>query len=117
MSARNVLYLNAAFYTAGSLYYVQDFKSLLIESLVYLVLAVLFFGLGKWSNSKPVTALLISFVVMTTLVALNTWLDVSKLFINATSWYILAAQLVLLFFITRGVKAAYKADILDDVCN
>ena len=71
-------------------------------------------------NIKPIEAiqpLPFIYFVMTTLVALNTWLDVSKLFISATSWYILAAQLVLLFFITRGVKAAYKADIPDGVCN
>ena len=66
---------------------------------------------------KAIQPLPFIYFVMTTLVALNTWLNVSKLFISATSWYILAAQLVLLFFITRGVKAAYKADIPDDVCN
>ena len=71
-------------------------------------------------NIKPIEAiqpLPFIYFVMITLVPLNTWLDVSKLFISATSWYILAAQLLLLFFITRGVKAAYKADIPDDVCN
>ena len=63
-------------------------------------------------NKNPIKAiqpLPLIYFVMTTLVALNTWLNVSKLFISATSWSILAAKLVLLFFITRGRKSCLQS--------
>ncbi len=93
MGARNSLYIATAFCSLRALTAYFNFGPGLIKSLVFVVLAALFFGLGRWSNFKPFTSLLVSFVLMVTLVMYNTWIELAGLFTHSTGWLIINLQL------------------------
>ncbi|WP_207491896.1 hypothetical protein [Aridibaculum aurantiacum] len=114
LSARNVLYVSATFCAFSALFYATEASPGMIRCMVLLVMSLLFVGLGTWSLFKPFTSLLISFLIMITLIAINTWAEAARLFSSTSGWYTIVAQLALLYYITRGVKAAYKADVLQD---
>lgn len=113
-NARNVLYIAAALCMLGVTYLFEGSRAATMRGLVYVVISLLLTSLGRWSISRPFTSMLISFLVLITLVALNTWVEFALMFTSVSGVYVLVAQLVLLYFLTQGVKAAYQADILEE---
>jgi hypothetical protein len=116
-AARNVLYIAATFCGLGISFFFSGERSAYVKGAIMMMLMSLFIWLGRWSTTRPFTSLLISFLIMITLVAINTWAQFTQLFTTATGVYVLFAQLVLLYYLTEGVKAAYQADVLTEEFN
>jgi hypothetical protein len=114
VNARTILYIAAAICMLGISYFFSDSKPAMMRGLVFVITSLLFIGLAKWSTVRPFTAMLTSFLVMITIVALNTWVEFTRMFTSVSGVYLLLGQLALLYFLTQGVKAAYHADILEE---
>jgi len=112
--ARNALYVLAACSMLGIFYVFSDVKQTVITGLVMVLLGIIYAGLGRWSLQKPFTALLISLIIMLTFAAINTWAELSSMFTTAGGFYMLMIQMILIYFLLRGVKGAFHADILEE---
>lgn len=112
--ARNTLYLLAIFCAIGVTYSFSSRRDSLIRSFVMLLLAAIYITLGRWTLTRPFTALLISLLLMLTFIAINAWAELSSMFATATGMYLLVIQIVLTYFLVQGVKAAFHADILEE---
>lgn len=112
--ARNALYVLAACSMLGVFYVFSDVKQTVITGFVMVMLGIIYAGLGRWSLQKPFTALLISLIIMLTFAAINTWAEVSSLVASASGFYMLIIQMILIYFLLRGVKGAFHADILEE---
>jgi len=113
MNARYVLYITAAICLLGITFLFSSSGPSVMRGIMWMVIAALVGGLARWSLARPFTALFTSFLVMITLVALNTWTAFGTLFSSVQGVYLLAAQLALIYFLTQGLKAAWSADILE----
>ncbi len=112
--ARNALYVLAACCMFGVFYVFSDMRQSVITGLVMIVLGAIYAGLGRWSLQKPFTSLLISLIIMLTFAAINTLTGFSSAFTTAGGVYMLLVQIVLIYFLLRGVKGAFHADILEE---
>lgn len=112
--ARNTLYLLAAFCALGVTYSFSNRRDTLTRNFVMLLLAAIYMILGRWTLKRPFTALLISLLLMLTFIAINAWAEFSSMFSTAAGMYLLIIQIVLTYFLVRGVKAAFHADILEE---
>ncbi len=110
--ARAVLYIMAAITFAGISYFFNNIAQNYLRAGVLLMISGIYFGLARWTLSRPFTALLISFLMLISFMAINTWAEFRRMFTTATGVYLLVVQLALFYFLFRGVKAAYQADIL-----
>ncbi len=114
MYARNTLYILAAVCMMGVAYFFTDDRQNILRGFASLTVAAIFTGLGRWSLIKPFTALLISFLMVLTFIAINTWAQFMDLFTTTIGLYTLLIQIVCFLFLTRGLQAAYKADIMEE---
>ncbi|MDQ6814621.1 MAG: hypothetical protein M3040_12850 [Bacteroidota bacterium] len=112
--ARNALYVLAAFSMLGIFYVFSNIKQKAITGMVMVLLGFIYAALGRWSLQKPVTALLISLIIMLSFAAINTWAEISSMFTTASGVYLLMVQIILIYFLLQGVKGAFHADILKD---
>jgi hypothetical protein len=113
-SARNALYVLAACCMLGVFYLFSDWKEIVVRGFVMVILGVIYTGLARWSLVKPVTALLIGLILMLTFAAIYIWAEVTSFFRLSTGIYLLIIQIILIYFLFEGVKAAFQADILDE---
>jgi hypothetical protein len=79
-----------------------------------LLLAAIYITLGRWTLTRPFTALLISLLLMLTFIAINAWAELSSMFATPAGIYLLVIQIALTYFLVQGVKAAFHADILEE---
>jgi hypothetical protein len=112
--ARNTLYLLGVFCVMGVTYSFSSRREALIRSFVMLLLAAIYIILGRWTLTRPFTALLISLLLMLTFIAINAWAELSSMFATPAGIYLLVIQIVLTYFLVQGVKAAFHADILEE---
>ena len=112
--ARNTLYLLGAFCAIGVTYSFSGRRTALLRCFVMLLLAAIYITLGRWTLTKPFTALLISLLLMLTFIAINAWAEFSSMFATSAGVYLLVIQIVLTYFLVQGVKAAFHADLLEE---
>lgn len=112
VTARNLLYICSLCYALAAFFVVTAANPPALRTLVLMVLALLFFLLGKWTDAKPVSSLLIGFVVVTSFLAINTWSQVIHMFSQLGGVYLVCGQILLSYFLATGLKAAYKAHLL-----
>jgi hypothetical protein len=85
-----------------------------LTAIILLILAALFTGLAKWSNTRPFTSLLISFLILVTFIAINAWAGFMQLFTTSSGMYTLLAQAICFVFLMRGLQAAFRADVMEE---
>ncbi len=112
--ARNTLYLLGAFCAIGVTYSFSSRRIALMRCFVMLLLAAIYITLGRWTLTRPFTALLISLLLMLTFIAINAWAELSSMFATPAGIYLLVIQIALTYFLVQGVKAAFHADILEE---
>lgn len=92
----------------------MEYRPQVLSAVILVVLSAIFISLGRWSLSRPFTALLISFLIVVTFLAINTWAEFSNLFTTSYGLYLLVMQVVCFVFLMRGLQAAYRADIMEE---
>ncbi len=112
--ARNTLYVLSAICVLVLLFISTERRVNRITVVILLIVAGLFIGLGRWSLTKPFTSLLISFLILITFMAINTWAEFSRLFNTSYGVFTLLIQVVCFIFLMRGLQAAYRADIMEE---
>ncbi len=112
--ARGILYLIALVCTTGALYVLFKIPVNLVRGGVLTFIALLYFGLGKYSKRQPFTALIGSFLTLLSFIAINAWAEYGRIFTTSAGVYLMFIQFVLFYFIFRGAKAAYQAEVLEE---
>jgi len=77
-------------------------------------MAVLFVLLGRWSIYKPFTALLVSFVVIITFSTISVFGRLLQSLTSTNGLYTILLSMVIVYFLLRGIQAAYKADLINE---
>ena len=113
-NARKILYGLAAISLLGISYLFSGYTPTQMKGLLMVVMGAVYAGLGKWSEQKPFTSLLIGLIMLLTFTALNTWKQLTSLYVSPGSMYIFIIQVVLAAVIFRGVRSAFCADILEE---
>lgn len=112
--ARNTLYIMATLCLLSVTVVLMEYRPQVLSAAILIVLSAIFIGLGRWSLIKPFTALLISFLIVVTFLAINTWAEFSNMFTTSYGLYLLLMQVVCFIFLMRGLQAAYRADIMEE---
>ncbi|TDH20894.1 hypothetical protein EXU57_21115 [Segetibacter sp. 3557_3] len=112
--ARNTLYVLSAICVMALLFIATEKRVDRLTIVILLIVAGLFTGLGRWSLTRPFTALLVSFLVLLTFIAINTWAEFSRMFNTSYGVFSLVIQVVCFIFLMRGLQAAYRADIMEE---
>lgn len=112
--ARNMLYAMAAVCFVAMFFVLPEGRQGTFGSVVLTVLALFFAALARWSSGKPLTSLLISFLVLLTFIAITTWAQFMNLFTKFNGLYMLSLQALCFVFLFRGVQAAFRADRMED---
>ena len=110
--ARGTLYIMSAISLIGVGNLLSNIRVNHLRGSVLLIVSAIYFTLARWTLKKPFTALLISFLMLMSFIAINTWAEVKRMFTTAAGVYLLVIQVVFFYFLFTGVKAAYQADIL-----
>jgi ribosomal protein L37E len=112
--ARTTLYFMSVICITGIGYLFSNNRTNHLRGGVLMILSLIYFLLGRWSIKNPFTALLISFLMLISFMAINMWAEFIKMFTTATGVYLLFVQFILFYFLFRGVKAAYQVDIIEE---
>jgi hypothetical protein len=113
-NARGALYVLAACSMLGFFYLFSHWKEVVLRGLIMVILGVIYAGLARWSLQKPVTSLLIGLIIMLTFAAIYIWAEITSLFNTPETLFLLIIQVILIYFLVEGVKAAFQADILEE---
>jgi len=112
--ARASLYIMSAISLLGIGYFLSGHKMHSPRAWVLLIASGLYFALARWSVSRPFPALLISFLMLISFMAVNAWAGYRKVFTSLVGFNLMAFQFIFFYFLFKGVKAAYQADILEE---
>jgi hypothetical protein len=115
--ARNTLYVLAACCAFGLTYFATGRREGVAKGMIMLTLSGLYLVLGRWTLKRPFTSLLISMLIMLTFIAITAWAEITTLYITSSGFYTIIIEVVLTYFIVRGVNAAFQADILEEELN
>lgn len=114
LQARNALYILATIMAIGLSYLFSPNRATVIKGIIMLMLGVIYWGLGRWSLTRPFTALLIGLMLVLTFVAVNTLTSVANNETGFNLLYPLFIQGMFVYFLWRGVNAAFRADMLEE---
>lgn len=112
--ARNTIYITAACCLVGIGYLFNESRASMLTGMMLILISILYIALGRWSIKNPFTAILISFLLLLTFIAINLWARFNSLFTTTGGVYILMVQMVIVYFLYQGLKAAYQADIMEE---
>jgi hypothetical protein len=114
--ARNTLYVLATCCAFGITYFLSERRDAIAKGIIMLTLSALYLFLAKWTLKKPFTSLLISMLMMLTFIVITAWTELTT-YITSSGFYTIIIEVVLTYFIVQGVKAAFRADILEEELN
>ncbi len=112
--ARWVLYILAALCFTGVGFMFSSREDRLTLFFVTFIMSVMFGTLGYWSIYKPFTALLVSFVVVITFSTISVFGSVIHAFTTTNGLYTILFSMVIIYFLLRGIQAAYRADLVHE---
>lgn len=114
LQARNALYILASFFVLGIFYLFSADNATFIKGVIMLFLCALYAGLGRWSLVKPFTAFLIGLMIILTFIAITAWSRFIDGRADSYFFYILFIQFIFIFYLWRGTKAAFQAEMLEE---
>jgi hypothetical protein len=112
--ARVTLYIMSAICAAGFGAVFLHFEKHPTRGIVLLIFSSVFLLLSRYTLSRPFTSLLISFLILTSFIIINTWAEMKKIFPSGTGVYLLVVQFIMIFFVFKGMDAAYQYNILEE---
>ena len=115
--ARVLLYIIAAFFTVGLGFLFGELENKFFLTILMLAIAALFFFLARWSLVKPFTALLTSFVIVATFSTIYIFGEFTNTFKSVQGVYTIAFSALISYLLLRGVRGAYKADLINEEMN
>lgn len=115
--ARVLLYIMAAFCTVGIGFLFGELDNRFVLVFIMLAASALFFLLARWSLSKPFTALLTGFVIIATFSTIAIFGELTSIFTSVQGLYTIAGSAIISWFLLRGVRGAYRADLINEEMN
>jgi hypothetical protein len=115
--ARGLLYIIAAFFTVGLGFLFGELENKFFLTTIMLATSALFFFLARWSVVKPFTALLTSFVIVSTFSTIYIFEEFTRTFKTVQGVYTIALTALVSYLLLRGVRGAYKADLINEEMN
>jgi len=112
--ARVLLYIIAAFFTVGLGFLFGELENKFFLTTIMLATSALFFFLARWSLIKPFTALLTSFVIVTTFCTIYIFEEFTSTFKTVQGVYTIALTALVSYLLLRGVRGAYKSDLINE---
>ena len=116
--ARALLYIIAAFFTVGIGFLFGNLDNRFFLVFLMLASSALFFLIARWSLSRPFTALLTGFVIIVTFSTIAVFGEfTNNIFTYEQLIYTIAVgsvSILICFFLLRGVRGAYKADLINE---
>jgi len=116
--ARVLLYIIAAFFTVGIGFLFGNLDNRFFLVFLMLASSALFFLIARWSLSRPFTALLTGFVIIVTFSTIAVFGEfTNNIFTYEQLIYTIAVgsvSILICFFLLRGVRGAYKADLINE---
>jgi hypothetical protein len=112
--ARNTLYIVAAVCFTGVGLGFSELDDRMALALVSVIIAALYFLLGKWSVRRPFTALLVSVMVAVTFSVIYLLGKMKTTFTTVTGVYGVLVTTIVLYILLRGVTFAFKADLVKE---
>jgi prepilin signal peptidase PulO-like enzyme (type II secretory pathway) len=116
-TARTILYLLAAICLTGVAILFSPLNNRYAIAILATILAAVFFTLAHYSLLKPFTALIGGFIIVLTLSTIAVFGEFTSAFTTVEGVYGIAASMLVIFFLLRGIQASYKADLLNEEMN
>lgn len=83
-------------------------------ALVFVTSSVLYAGLAKWSDKKPFTAFMVSFIIAITFSVIFIFGSLTEAFTTAKGLYQIIVTFIVLYFLLKGVQGAYRASLIEE---
>ena len=112
--ARIVLYILSVLLITGIGFLFGELPNRFFLGLVSCTLSALFFMLARWSYTKPFTALITAFILVITFSTISIFGEFVNAFTTVVGVYSLLINMVLVYFLLKGVQGAYKLDLVKD---
>lgn len=112
--ARNTLYVFAAICLMGFFFIFSNLQAYKIRGAILIMLSAIYYFLAKCTKKNPFTSLLISFIILTCFILINTWAEMKKIFPSTTGIYLLLVQFLMFYFLFKGMEAAYHNEVIEE---
>jgi|SRR5215831_3387211 len=113
-AARIVLYILSVSLLTGIGFLFGELPNRMFLVLASCTFSVLFFFLARWSYTKPFTALITAFILVITFSTISIFGEFVNAFTTVVGVYSLLINMVLVYFLLRGVQGAYKLDLVKE---
>src|SRR4051812_28359596 len=110
-TARIVLYILSVSLLTGIGFFFGELPNRIFLVLASCTFSVLFFLLAQWSYTKPFTALITAFILVITFSTILIFGEFVNAFTTVVGVYSLLINMVLVYFLLKGVQGAYKLDV------
>ncbi len=112
--ARNTLYVFAAICLMGFFFIFSNLQAYKIRGAILIMLSAIYYFLAKWTKKNPFISLLVSFIILSCFILINTWAEMKKLFPSATGIYLLIVQFTMFYYLFKGMEAAYHKEVMEE---
>lgn len=113
-AARVVLYILSVTLLTGIGFLFGELPNRNFLVLASCVFSGLFFLLAQWSYTKPFTALITAFILVITFSTISIFGEFVNAFTTVVGVYSLLINMVLVYFLLKGVQGAYKLDLIQE---
>ena len=113
-AARTTLYVLAAVCLTGIGFFFSSLPQKNGLTLVFITASLLYAGLAKWSNKKPFTAFMVSFIIAITFSVIFIFGSLAEAFTTAKGLYQVIVTFIVLYFLLKGVQGAYRAGLIEE---
>jgi len=113
-AARVVLYILSVLLLTGIGFLFGELPNRAFLVLASCTFSALFFLLARWSYIKPFTALITAFILVITFSTISIFGEFVNAFTTVVGVYSLLINMVLVYFLLKGVQGAYKLDLIQE---
>src|SRR3954452_884377 len=110
-AARVLLYILSVLLLTGIGFIFGELPNRMFLVLASCTFSALFFLLAQWSYTKPLTALITAFILVITFSTISIFGEFVNAFTTVVGVYSLLINMVLVYFLLKGVQGAYKLDV------
>ena len=114
LAARLLMYVLSAVSFTGIALLLSQLESKYQLGLFSFISAVLCFILARWSRHKPLTALIVSFIIILTFFVIILFGRLSQIFTTVFGLYSLILLGIVCWLLLKGIQGAYKADLINE---
>ena len=112
VAARVILYVMASFMLLGTCFVFTESAEKYLIVILALIMSGLFFFLAFWSRNNPFSAMLTSFIILTTFCAINIFNRLMQSVTTLQGSIGMILCIALLLVVLRGVQGAYRVTLM-----